>query len=159
MDLQQKEQLYSQVFEEAKAVCDGVVHPVTIMASLNCLLKQAFPYYYWVGFYPVVGDQLQVGPYQGTLGCIFIPIGKGVCGVAAQTQETQVVTDVNQFPTHIACDSASNSEIVVPIVNKKGQLLGVFDVDSTELGSFDEVDKVWLEKMMQYFFNETDRLM
>jgi GAF domain-containing protein len=126
---------------------------VTKASTINCVLKTNFPTYFWVGFYVVSApEKLIVGPYQGTLGCLHIDFGKGVCGVAAQTGETQVVPDVHAFPGHIACDSASNSEIVVPVFDSQGQLVAVFDVDSVDLASFDKVDQVWLEKILGQFF-------
>ena len=101
---------------------------------------------------PKKENELVVGPYQGTLGCLRIPFGRGVCGTAAATRETQLVADVHAFPGHIACDSRSNSEIVVPVINRDGQLIAVLDVDSVEYGSFDETDRVSLETLMQRIF-------
>ncbi len=125
------------------------------MATVSCILSEKFDYYCWTGFYvvdPNKQNELVVGPYQGTLGCLRIPIGRGVCGTAASTRETQLVADVHAFPGHIACDSRSNSEIVVPVVNADGQLIAVLDVDSVELNSFDEIDRVELETLMQRIF-------
>ena len=101
----------------------------------------------WVGFYVTEGNQLVLGPFQGMPACVRIPFGRGVCGVAAETKTTQLVADVHQFPGHIACDSASNSEIVVPII-KDGNVIGVLDIDSPE-NRFDEVDQRYLEKFVE----------
>lgn len=131
---------------------------VTKASTINCVLKTNFPHFFWVGFYLVSApDKLIVGPYQGTLGCLHINFGKGVCGTAAQTKETQVVADVHAFPGHIACDSASNSEIVVPVFDKHQKLIAVFDVDSTTKGSFDETDQFWLESLLETYFS-TDEI-
>lgn len=99
------------------------------------------------------GDELVVGPYQGTLGCLRIPFGRGVCGAAARTRETQVVEDVHAFPGHIACDSRSASEIVIPVLNAAGDLIAVLDVDATETAAFDAVDAAALERLMAKVFS------
>ena len=126
------------------------------MASINCILRENLPYYFWTGFYLVHNGELIVGPYQGTLGCLHIPFGKGVCGTAAKAQQTQIVQDVNEFPGHIACDSRSQSEIVVPVFDKDRHLIAVFDVDSTEKDSFDEIDKKYLEQILKEQFSTND---
>lgn len=126
------------------------------MVTVNCLLKTHLPYFYWVGFYLVRGtDQLVVGPYQGTLGCLYIKFGQGVCGTVAATGQTKIVDDTHalvQGKEHIACDPNSRSEIVLPVRRKDGSLLGVFDVDSTLEGSFDEVDERALEDLLAEVF-------
>jgi GAF domain-containing protein len=118
------------------------------MASINSILKNMFDCYFWVGFYIVNNNGLIIGPYQGTLGCLYISYERGVCGRAARTRETQIVEDVHKDSEHIACDSKSNSEIVVPVIDLSGRLIAVFDVDSTEFASFDETDKLYLESIM-----------
>ena len=125
------------------------------MATVVCVLKHNHAHYFWAGFYLVdeSGRALTIGPYQGTLGCLKIPFGKGVCGVSAESGETIIVPDVHAFPGHIACDSRSESEIVVPFRSKSGELLGVFDVDSTEKESFDATDQLWLETILCEFFS------
>lgn len=136
-------------YRELKAEIDSVVAGETSVtaryATASCILAQAFkPRFFWTGFYvvdPLKTQELVVGPYQGTLGCLRIPFGKGVCGHVAATREPIIVPDVHAFPGHIACDSASNSEIVVPVFDGQGNLAAVLDVDSTELGAFDEVDR------------------
>ena len=131
---------------------EGVDDRVAVMATISCILKTNLPYYFWSGFYVKKGDGLIIGPYQGTLGCIHIAMGRGVCGTAAAEKKTQIVPDVHAFPGHIACDARSASEIVVPVCDASGELLAVFDVDSTELNSFDDVDARYLEQIMARFF-------
>ena len=128
---------------------------VARMATLSCLLHQAFDHYFWTGFYvvdPEKTEELVIGPYQGTLGCLRIPYSRGVCGAAARTGEVQIVKDVHDFPGHIACDVRSQSEIVIPVYDKSGALFGVFDVDSTEVGSFDGEDATELQAILQNLF-------
>jgi GAF domain-containing protein len=147
----QKAAQYAETAKEIAAVLEGEGNLVARMATVGCLLSQAFDYFYWTGFYvvdPEKPDELVVGPYQGTLGCLRIPFGRGVCGAAAATLETQVVEDVNAIANHIACDVNTNSEIVVPVLGKEGELIAVFDVDSTAHGSFDATDKEWLERIL-----------
>lgn len=143
-------------YEEAAAQLDALLagesHPVLKMATINGVLRAALPYYYWVGFYLVHQGELIVGPYQGTLGCLHISFDRGVCGAAARTGEVQIVPDVREFPGHIACDSNSRSEICVPVRDAQGELIAVFDVDSTLAGSFDELDKQYLTKLMDQHF-------
>ena len=133
---------YSEVTEQIEAVLDGEPNRTARLATIACLLSQAFEDFFWTGFYmvdPDRPDQLVVGPYQGTLGCLRIDFGRGVCGTAAATGEAQVVEDVHAFPGHIACDARSESEVVVPVV-KDGTLIGVLDVDSTRRGAFTQAD-------------------
>ena len=121
----------------------------TTTTSVVCLLHNAFPYYFWTGFYRRVGaTRLLVGPYQGTMGCLEIDFARGVCGAAARERRTQLVDDVHAFPGHIACDSASASEIVVPVLDARGELIAVLDVDSTIPAAFDETDQRWLERIV-----------
>lgn len=124
---------------------------IALMATINSILANRFPYYFWTGFYRVCGDRLVVGPYIGTVGCLQIEIGRGVCGTAAQRRETVIVPDVNQFPGHIACDANSKSEIVVPVFDRDRVLIGVLDVDSDRLEAFDEEDRVGLERIVSLF--------
>jgi GAF domain-containing protein len=140
---------YSVLKEEIASVIAGEGYLPARYASAACILKQAFSEtFFWCGFYivdPLKPDELVVGPYQGTLGCLRIPFGKGVCGAAAAQRQTQLVPDVHAFPGHIACDSRSNSEIVVPVFAADGALAAVLDVDSTEFAAFDAVDQAGLE--------------
>jgi len=151
----QKTAQYIETAKEIAAVLDGEPNLTARMATVACLLAQAFDHYFWTGFYVVEPDksgELVVGPYQGSLGCMRIAFGRGVCGTAAATLETQIVDDVHAFPDHIPCDAATNSEIVVPVLDKAGALIAVFDVDSTEFASFDETDKEWLERILTESF-------
>ena len=144
-----KAERYAALRQEIAAVIAGEPNVTARYATASSLLVQAFgERFFWCGFYVVdesKGDELVVGPYQGTLGCLRIPFGKGVCGAAAATRETQLVADVHAFPGHIACDSRSNSEIVVPVFDAHGTLAAVLDVDSTAFGAFDAVDRTGLE--------------
>lgn len=147
-----KAETYIQTAKEIAAVLDGETNNVARMATVSCLLSEAFDTYFWTGFYvvdPLKTEELVVGPYQGTLGCLRIPFDRGVCGAAARTGETQIVEDVHAFAGHIACDVRSRSEIVVPVYAPDGSLFAVFDVDSTEVGSFDAEDKAGLEAILK----------
>ena len=143
-----KAEVYRQLKEEIDSVVAGEPSDTARYASAACLLAQAFkPRFFWTGFYvvdPHKTEELVVGPYQGTLGCLRIPFGKGVCGHVAATRQPIIVPDVHEFPGHIACDSASNSEIVVPVFRADGSLAAVLDVDSTEYDAFDAVDEAGL---------------
>ena len=146
---------YLEVEAEILAVLEGEPNTVARMATVASMLADAFDAFFWTGFYVVDAhkpDELVVGPYQGTLGCLRIPFGRGVCGAAAQTRQTQVVADVHAFPGHIACDSRSASEIVVPVFDGAGALIAVLDVDATELSAFDAVDAEALERLMARAF-------
>ncbi len=139
---------YTRVAKEIAAVIDGETSAIARYATAGCLLSEAFAHYYWTGFYlvdPLKPNELVVGPYQGTLGCLRIPFGKGVCGAVARSGETLIVKDVHAFPGHIACDALTNSEIVVPVFDAAGKLAAVLDVDSTDLDAFDQDDKIGLE--------------
>ncbi|MBL4650293.1 MAG: GAF domain-containing protein [Aureispira sp.] len=151
-----KNQAYQQAVSEINAILEGETNMVLKMATINCVLKQYLPYYYWVGFYCVNKGQLMVGPYQGTLGCLHIPFSKGVCGRAAQTEMIQLVENVHDDPSHIACDSRTNSEIVLPVWDNAGTLIAVFDVDSTSLASFDAVDQAYLESLLELHFKTNE---
>jgi L-methionine (R)-S-oxide reductase len=148
---------YRQLETTAAAVLDGVTDRVTSMATFAALLHHGFAHL-WTGFYNRVSKSaLRVGPYQGTLGCIDIAFGKGVCGTAAATRKTVVVPDVHAFSGHIACDARSRSEIVVPVLDGKGALIAVLDIDSAELAAFDERDARGLEQLMRWFATHETR--
>lgn len=140
---------YRDVKAEIDAVVAGETYVPARYASAACLLSQAFsPRFFWTGFYvvdPLKPGELVVGPYQGTLGCLRIPFGKGVCGACAEQRQSIMVPDVHAFEGHIACDSRTNSEIVVPVFDAKGQLAAVLDVDSEQPDAFDETDRLGLE--------------
>lgn len=146
---------YAAVAEEIAAVLEGEPNLTARMATVTSMLANSFEHYFWTGFYvvdPEKPDELVVGPYQGTLGCLRIAFGRGVCGTAAATRETQVVADVHAFPGHIACDSRSASEIVVPVLDGQDRLIAVFDVDSEAPAAFDATDRVWLEAILARAF-------
>ena len=146
---------YAEVEAEVLAVLDGEPNLTARMATVASMLADAFDDFFWTGFYVVApdkADELVVGPYQGTLGCLRIAFGRGVCGTAAATRQTQIVEDVHAFPGHIACDSRSASEIVVPVLDAKGDLIAVFDVDATTPAAFDAVDQAGLERLMARVF-------
>ncbi|MDA1886272.1 GAF domain-containing protein [Bacillus cereus group sp. BY105LC] len=141
-------QQYETVIKQLDALLTGESNVVANLSNASALLNQFLDCVNWVGFYVTEGNQLVLGPFQGMPACVRIPFGRGVCGVAAETKTTQLVADVHQFPGHIACDSASNSEIVVPII-KDGNVIGVLDIDSPEKNRFDEVDQRYLEKFVE----------
>lgn len=150
-----KQTAYEAAIQGIDANLVGETNPILKMATINCLLKTYLPYYYWVGFYMVQNGRLEVGPYQGTLGCLHIDFSRGVCGKAAREEKTQIVPDchaLEQGTAHIACDPNSQSEIVVPVFDKQKKLIAVFDVDSTIKNSFDELDQHYLERIMQTHF-------
>jgi GAF domain-containing protein len=124
---------------------------IALMATINSVLANRFDHFFWTGFYRVLGGRLVVGPYIGTVGCLQIEFGRGVCGTAAAKRETVLVPDVNQFPGHIACDANSKSEIVVPVFGRDGELIAVLDVDSDRLDAFDEADRAGLERIVKLF--------
>lgn len=140
---------YRDLKAEIESVVAGETYVPARYASAACLLSQAFsPRFFWTGFYvvdPGKADELVVGPYQGTLGCLRIPFNKGVCGACARDQKSLIVPDVHAFPGHIACDSRTNSEIVVPVFDADGKLAAVLDVDSEQPDAFDEIDRSGLE--------------
>lgn len=146
---------YAEVEAEILAVLDGEPNVTARMATIASMLADAFEAFFWTGFYVVdadKADELVVGPYQGTLGCLRIAFGRGVCGAAAATRQTQIVEDVHAFPGHIACDSRSASEIVVPVFDASGALMAVFDVDAVHKAAFDAVDAEALERLMAKVF-------
>ena len=151
MEKERKEETYQQVTSAIRAILEGETDLIASMATITCLLHHGFNYFFWTGFYRVVAPgELLIGPYQGTLGCLHISFDRGVCGAAARSEETIIVPDVHQFPGHIACDSNSKSEIVVPVFNETDELIAVLDVDSAEYDSFDEVDKRHLEEIVGF---------
>jgi len=147
---------YDAAIEAIIATLQGETDVTLKMATINCILKTHLPYFYWVGFYIVRNGRLEVGPYQGTLGCLTIDFDRGVCGRAATEKETQVVLDchaLDQTREHIACDPNSQSEIVVPVFDSSQHLIAVLDVDSTLKGSFDKIDKRYLEQIVKTHFS------
>ncbi|WP_411286658.1 GAF domain-containing protein [Phenylobacterium sp.] len=146
---------YAVAAREIAAVLDGEPNLGARMATVTAMLAATFEHYFWTGFYlvdPEKPDELVVGPYQGTLGCLRIAFGRGVCGAAARSRQTVRVDDVQAFPGHIACDSRSASEIVVPVVDSDGRLIAVFDVDSEQPAAFDADDQAGLEAILRQVF-------
>ena len=141
-----KEELYELLLLQLKGLMEGEREVIPNLANMSALIYGALKDLNWAGFYLMKEDTLLLGPFQGKPACIRIPLGRGVCGTAAQTKQTQLVYDVHQFPGHIACDAASNSEIVIPLI-RNGRVLGVLDIDSPLLGRFDENDRAGLQRL------------
>ena len=148
-----KSERYARAKERIRALCEGELDEIALMASVVGVLHHEMEGFFWTGFYRGIDGGLVIGPYQGPVGCLRIAFGKGVCGTAAETGETQVVPDVHAFLGHIACDARSKSEIVVPLRNREGELTAVLDIDSEELRNFDEVDRGYLEEILAEVFS------
>ncbi|MBQ8033001.1 MAG: GAF domain-containing protein [Elusimicrobiaceae bacterium] len=146
---------YPLLLRQLEGLLSMETDPVANMANMSAVLFNGLDKLNWAGFYVLRGDTLVLGPFQGKPACVRIPLGKGVCGTAAQTGQTQLVKNVHEFKGHIACDSASNSEIVVPIF-KDGRVWGVLDIDSPVLARFDETDKDYLERTVRLFETKTN---
>ena len=143
-----KEEKYRLLTEQLKALLEGETDQVAMMANVAAAI-QAEMGFFWTGFYRVVGNELVLGPFQGPIACMHIGFGRGVCGTAWEQRQTIVVPDVELFPGHIACSSLSRSEIVVPLFGTDGEVVAVLDIDSTELATFDQVDRIHLETICQ----------
>ena len=143
----EKAEKYRLLERQLAALLEGETDVIAKMANVAAVLHAEFGFW-WTGFYRVAGDELILGPFQGPVACMHIPFGKGVCGTAWKRNESVVVPDVEAFPGHIACSSASRSEIVVPVHGPDGAVTAVLDIDSDKLGTFDEVDQVWLERIV-----------
>lgn len=148
MDINKKEKRYERLYAQIRDLLEDKNYPVARMATLIAVLHHKMDNFFWTGFYLLNDGKLIVGPYQGPVACIQLEKDQGVCWAGVNRQETIVVPDVHQFPGHIACDSRSSSEIVVPLRSPSGEITGVLDVDSKELNAFDEVDATWLEKII-----------
>ena len=142
-----KQESYKLLLAQVKAIVKNEPDPVANMANVAALIQEAF-HFWWTGFYRVIDNQLVLGPFQGPVACTRIGFGKGVCGTSWKEKKTLVVEDVEQFPGHIACSSESKSEIVVPLL-KNGEVVGVLDIDSERLATFDQTDKEWLEQIAE----------
>ena len=157
-----KRQTYRECFDEIVAVWrdEGgeTLDSIALMATINSVLANRFDQFFWTGFYRMLNGRLVVGPYIGTVGCLQIEMGRGVCGTAAAERRTIIVPDVNAFPGHIACDSRSKSEIVVPVFDEEGALIAVLDVDSAEFNSFDEDDRIGLERIVGLFAGRAETI-
>lgn len=142
-----KSEKYQSLIPQVHALLFTEVDEVAKMANIAAALKQTFDFF-WVGFYVVKGEELVLGPFQGPVACMRIKFGKGVCGTAWKTRQTQIVPDVERFEGHIACNSASKSEIVIPII-KEDEVIAVLDIDSDQLNTFDAIDAIYLEKLLR----------
>lgn len=151
-----KPEQYEQLVQQARALLSGERDRIANAANLSALVYHALPDLNWAGFYFFDGTELVVGPFQGLPACVRIPLDKGVCGAAASTRRTQRIADVHAFPGHIACDSASQSELVVPLVTGDGSLVGVFDLDSPRLERFDADDQQGLEAIARVFMESLE---
>ena len=150
-----KSELYTELAQQVRGLLQGETNLIANAANFAALVWHALPDINWCGFYLFDGKELVVGPFQGKPACVRIALGRGVCGLAAQSRETQLVRDVNAFADHIACDAASQSEIVVPLMRRDGSLLGVWDVDSPRLGRFDDEDRAGMEALCAVFMEST----
>jgi L-methionine (R)-S-oxide reductase len=148
MDHLKKKGRYDRIYAQLEGLLRPHDNQIAAMATIASVLHHKFDYFFWTGFYLLTGGELIVGPYQGSVACIKLKKDTGVCWAGINTKETLIVPDVHQFPGHIACDSRSNSEIVVPLKDKNGTIIGVLDVDSQALNSFDETDKEGLERIL-----------
>lgn len=146
-----KEEKYQLLTEQIRALTAGETDLVAKMANVTAAIHEEMGFF-WTGFYRVVGEELILGPFQGPVACMHIPFGRGVCGSAWKQRTTLVVPDVEKFPGHIACSSLSRSEIVVPAFSPDGEIVAVLDIDSKELGTFDEIDRQHLETISQLLF-------
>ena len=144
----EKVEKYKLLLEQIKSLVEGETDEVAKMANIAAVIHAEMGFW-WTWFYRVKNGELLLGPFQGPVACMHIAFGRGVCGTAWKQGETIVVPDVEQFPGHIACSSESRSEIVVPVFNAQGEIMAVLDIDSRELGTFDETDKQWLEEIVK----------
>ena len=148
MDSNKKQKRYERLYGQTVELLKDKKYPVARMATIAAVLHHKMEYFFWTGFYLLIDGELIVGPYQGPVACIMLKKNTGVCWAGVNQAKTIVVPDVHDFPDHIACDSRSRSEIVVPVKNSNGDIIAVLDVDSKELASFDEFDAKWLEKIV-----------
>jgi len=156
--LADKKEIYELILSQAEHLFDESDNQLSGLSNFTALIRQALGYVSWVGFYIYDGSRLYLGPFQGKVACTSIAIGKGVCGTSAEKRETVIVPDVDKFPGHIACDSASRSEIVLPVVLQDGSLYGVLDLDSTEYNSFDDTDAEYLSKLVEILTKKVIKL-
>jgi GAF domain-containing protein len=144
---------YADLEARVMSLCEGEVDAVALMATVSCEFFHSDERFDWVGFYRVVSPELlKIGPYQGAHGCLVIPFSRGVCGACAKTGETQLVADVEAFPGHIACSSTTRSEVVLPVRNGAGDLIGVFDIDSNQPDAFSQADADHIERILGLVF-------
>ena len=152
MDTQKKHGRYTRIVDQLILLLSKTDDPVARMATIVAVLSHKMEYFFWCGFYRVIGDKLVVGPYQGPVACQVLE-GKGVCWTAVNKGETVIVPDVEKFSGHISCDSRSKSEIVIPVHDDHGKIVAVLDVDSKELDSFDKTDRSFLENIVNQVYN------
>ena len=143
-----KDDKYALLYAQIRTITDGEDDMIANMANVAAMIQETFGFW-WTGFYRVIGNELVLGPFQGPLACSRIPFGKGVCGTSWKNAETVIVPDVDAFPGHIACSSASKSEIVIPVFGADGaSIIAVLDIDSASYATFDEADRIWLERIV-----------
>jgi len=152
-----KAEIHEELLRQARGILEGERDPIANAANISALIWDGLPDLNWAGFYFMKGGELVLGPFQGKPACVRIAVGKGVCGTAVARREPVVVPDVHEFPGHIACDSASNSEVVVPLV-RKGNVLGVIDLDSPKLNRFDASDAAFCEAIAKLWVEGSDRM-
>jgi GAF domain-containing protein len=152
--MNEKERKYDLLLRQVQSLAEGETDAIALMANMAAVIHETF-HFWWTGFYRVVGDELVLGPFQGPLACTRIARGRGVCGTVWQEARTIVVPDVHQFKGHIACSSASQSEIVIPVFKEK-EVVAVLDIDSEYLHTFDETDRIWLEKIVSFLILDID---
>jgi L-methionine (R)-S-oxide reductase len=154
MDNKKKKGRYERVYNQLTELLNPHSNEIASMATIVAVLHHKFDYFFWTGFYLLTDGELIVGPYQGSVACIKLQKYTGVCWAGINRKETIIVPDVHEFPGHIACDSLSNSEIVVPLMNKAGKIIGVLDVDSKEFNAFDAEDKKGLERIADLIYRK-----
>lgn len=152
MDKKRKAERYKRIIIQIEKLMHKTKYPLARMSTIAAILHHKFSYYFWTGFYRLIGGELTVCCYQGSVACMVLPKHTGVCWAAIDQKKTQVIEDVHKFPEHISCDSRSASEIVIPIYKDK-EIIAVMDVDSKELDSFDEIDAKYLEKIVDMIYN------
>lgn len=140
---------YQLLLKQIETLIENEIEPIGVLANVSSAIHQTFADFFWTGFYLLQDKTLRLGPFQGTLACYSIPVGRGVCGTAVAENRTIVVPDVELFPGHIACSSLSRSEIVVPLHDGNQKVVAVLDIDSTNLSTFDSTDQLWLEKIVE----------
>ena len=153
MTPEQRKDRYRRIYKQLVLLFKKVSDPIARMSTVAAILHHKFDYYFWTGFYLLKGDDLIVGSYQGPIACLILERNKGVCWAGINQKKSIIVPDVEKFPDHIACDNRSRSEIVVPITDRNDQIIGVLDVDSRSLNSFNEIDKEGLEKIVSLIYS------
>ncbi len=148
-DKENLEKRYKRIYDQLRELVLKTENKVARMATIAAILHHKMAQFFWTGFYILIDGELIIGPYQGPLACQILEKEKGVCWTGVTSKKTIIVPDVHKFPGHVACDSRSNSEIVVPLIDKENQVWGVLDVDSRKIGAFSESDKKWLEKIVK----------